>query len=476
VSAFFGIHIASSALRAHQQALDVINNNVANANTPGYRRQQVLYQNGVAFPTPSLNGGWGAGQFGGGVQVMAIKRFGTDFLDARYRTELAQSGKYDVQRNILNQVESLLNEAGDEGLVGKIDSFFNGWQALSADPANTALRGDLRGRAEDLVAAFNSRAQHLRATRGEQDLALQQRVDEVNDVATQMARLNGEIATVVGRDQQPNDLLDQRDRLADRLAELTGATISNQPDGTVMASINGHALLVGTSAFKLQTVVDPANDNLLAVQWQTPTPMAYNGTTGEIAGIIDARDRIVKGQLDGLNTLAQTLITQVNTQHNAGYRLDSAVLGGNFFEPAVDPSGQYALSIQLNANIIADVGNIAAASNPNAPGDGNNAVLMANLQRALTMSGGTATFSNAYAAQVGSLALETRNAETRFGDRQAVAAALDQQREAVGGVSLDEEAANLMQTQKAYEAAARVLNAVDEMLDRLINNTGLVGR
>ncbi len=476
MGAFFGIHIASSALRAHQQALDVINNNVANANTPGYRRQQVVYQNGVAFPTPSLNGGWGPGQFGGGVQVQAIKRFGTDFLDGRYRTELAQSGKYDVQRNILNQVESLLNETGANSLVGKMDAFFNSWQALSADPANTAMRGDLRGRAEDLVAAFNSRAQQLRATRSEQDVALDQRVDEVNDVASQMARLNGEIALVVGRDEQPNDLLDQRDRLADRLAELTGATISNQPDGTVMASINGHALIVGTSTFKLQTVVDPANDNLLAVQWQTPTPAAYNGTTGEIAGILDARDRIVKGQLDGLNTLAQTVITQVNTQHNSGYRLNSATLGGNFFEPAADPSGQYALSIQLNANIVADVANIAAASNPNAPGDGNNAIALANLQRALTMSGGTATFGGAYTAQVGSLALETRNAETRYSDRQAVAAALDQQRQAVGGVSLDEEAANLMQTQKAYEAAARVLNAVDEMLDRLINNTGLVGR
>ncbi|HRE25729.1 MAG TPA: flagellar basal body rod C-terminal domain-containing protein, partial [Anaerolineales bacterium] len=157
-------------------------------------------------------------------------------------------------------------------------------------------------------------------------------------------------------------------------------------------------------------------------------------------------------------------------------RLNSATAGGNFFEPAVDPSGQYALSIQLNANILADTANIAAASNPNAPGDGNNAVLMAELQRALTMSGGTATFTDAYAAQVGSLALETRNAETRYTDRQAVAAALDQQRQAVGGVSLDEEAANLMQTQKAYQAAARVLNAVDEMLDKLINGTGLVGR
>ncbi len=476
MSAFFGIHIASSALRAHQQALDVINNNVANANTPGYRRQQVVYQNGVAYPTASLNGGWGPGQFGGGVQVQSIKRFGTDFLDGRYRIELAQSGKYDVQRNILNQVEALLNETGADGLTGKVDAFFNSWQSLSADPANTALRGDLRGRAEDLVAAFNSRALQLRATRGEQDLALEQRVDEVNDVAAQMARLNGEIATIIGRDQQPNDLLDQRDRLADRLAELTGATISNQPDGTVMASINGHAMIVGTTTFKLQTVVDPANDNLLAVQWQTPTPMAYNGTTGEIAGIIDARDRIVQGQLDGLNTLAQTLITSVNTQHNAGYRLNSATLGGNFFEPAVDPSGQYALSIRLNANILADTANIAVASNPNAPGDGNNAVLMAELQRALTMSGGTATFTDAYAAQVGSLALETRNAETRYTDRQAVAAALDQQRQAVGGVSLDEEAANLMQTQKAYQAAARVLNAVDEMLDKLINGTGLVGR
>jgi flagellar hook-associated protein 1 FlgK len=473
---FLGIHIASSALRAHQSALDVINHNVANANTPGYRRQSAQLVAGVPFPTPNLHSGWGPGQFGLGVQVGQIKRFSTDFFDGRYRRELADSARFDAQRQVLAQVEAVLGEKGSEALTNKIDSFFNGWQALSTDPSNTALRSDLRESAAALTAAFNSRALGLRATRADQDLALQQRVDEVNTTAGQLARLNAEIALVVGRDQQPNDLLDQRDRLADRLAELAGAEVSRQDDETVMVSIGGHALVVGTSTFRLATAPDPANDNLLRITWQTPSPSAFSTNRGELAGILDARDRIIKGQLDGLNQLAQSLISRVNTQHAAGFRLNSATPGGAFFDPTVDPSGNYALSIRLSADIVADVANIAAAGSANSPGDGNNAIALNDLRRALTMGAGTSTFTGFYTQQTGQLALETRSAEARYADRKAVALALDEQREAVGGVNLDEEAANLLQTQKAYQAAARLMTAVDEMLDRLINNTGLVGR
>jgi flagellar hook-associated protein 1 FlgK len=473
MTSFRGIHTALSAVLAHRQAIEIINHNVANANTPGYRRQAAVMRPGAAYEVPSHHSVGGVGQFGTGVRVDQIRRFTVDFFDGRYRRALAESGRYDVQRSALKQVEAALNETTPDGLTARLDSFFAGWQALSADPANQALRGDLRERASAVVEAFNRRAVALQEQRADQDLSLRQRVEEVNTTAAQIAKLNGQIANVLSIGQQPNDLLDERDRLADRLSELTGATTTVAPNGMMSVSINSHALVIGGETFQLQTAPNPANSNLLAITWADG--QAFNPARGEIAGLLEVRDTYLVTQQNGLNTLAQTFITQVNAQHNAGYRLNSAVTGGNFFEPAADPSGQYALSIRLSVNITSSLSNIAAASQPNAPGDGNNAVALAQLQQALTMGGGTTTFGGFYSAQIGQLALDTRQAEIGYRDRQSVLEALNQQRDGVSGVSLDEEAANLMQSQKAYEAAARMLTAVDEMLDRVINGMGRVG-
>lgn len=473
MTSFRGIHTALSAVLAHRRAIDIVNHNVANANTPGYRRQMAVLAPGVSYEAPGLHTAGGAGQFGTGVRIEQIRRFTLDFFDGRYRRALAEAGRYDVQRGALKQVEAVLSETAADGLIARLDSFFAGWQALSADPTNPALRAELRERAGAVVEAFNRRAIALQQQRMDQDLNLRQRVEEVNRAAAQIARLNGQIANVLSAGQQPNDLLDERDRLADRLSELTGAIATVAPNGVMSLSINSHALVIGQQTFQLQTAPDPLNGNLLAISWADG--QAFRPARGEIAGLLEVRDAHLVTQLDGLNTLAQSFITQVNTQHNAGYRLNSAVTGGDFFEPASDPSGQYALSLRLSTNIIASLNNIAAAGQPNAPGDGTNAVALARLQQALTMSGGAATFGGFYAAQIGQLALDTRQAETGYRDRQSVLWALDQQRDAVSGVSLDEEAANLMQSQKAYEAAARMLTAVDELLDRVINGLGRVG-
>jgi flagellar hook-associated protein 1 FlgK len=473
MTSFRGIHTALSAVLAHRRAIDIVNHNVANANTPGYRRQMAVLAPGPAYEVPGLHAAGGAGQFGTGVRLEQIRRFTLDFFDGRYRRALAEAGRYDVQRGALKQVEAVLSETAADGLTARLDAFFAGWQALSADPANQALRAELRERAGAVVEAFNRRAIALQQQRADQDLNLRQRVEEVNRTAAQIARLNGQIANVLSVGQQPNDLLDERDRLADRLAELAGATTTVAPNGVMSVSINSHALVIGSETFRLQTAPNPANGNLLAITWEDG--QTFNPLRGEIAGLLEVRDAHLVSQLSGLNTLAQTFIAQVNAQHNAGYRLNSAVTGGDFFEPATDPSGQYALSIRLSANITASLGNIAAASQPNAPGDGTNAVALARLQQALTMSGGTASFGGFYSAQIGQLALDTRQAENGYRDRRSVLGALNQQRDAVSGVSLDEEAANLMQSQKAYEAAARLMTAVDEMLDRVINGMGRVG-
>lgn len=468
-SLFAGINIALRAVLSHQQAVEVIEHNVANASTPGYRRQAAVLAAAPPYAPPSLQRDLTAGQMGMGVMVERVRRFNLEFFDGRYRREIADANRWELERDTLRQVEATLAENTSDGLTPKLDAFWASWQALSADPANTALRGEVRARAIALAEGFNHRAQALNAIRADQDLSVTQRVAEVNTLAAQIANLNAEISRVKSVGDQPNDLMDERDRALDRLAEVAGAVSHEQPSGEVVVSIGGHALVVGHSTFGLTTSPDPANGNLAKVSWADG--QTFSAGRGELAGLLDARDRAIPAQTAGLNAAAFALAGRVNTLHQAGYGTNNAI-GLNFFNTFT--TTDYALELKVSANVDT-LANIAAAAAPNSPGDGSMALAMTNVQRELLMNGGTATLNQYYTAQVGALGLEIQRAADSADDRALVAKSLDDQRESVGGVSLDEEAANLVQSQRAYQAAARLMTTVDEMLDRVINGMGRVG-
>jgi flagellar hook-associated protein 1 FlgK len=470
-SLFAGINIALRAVLSHQQAVEVIEHNVANASTPGYRRQAAVLAAAPAYAPPSLWRDLTAGQMGMGVMVERVRRFNLEFFDGRYRREIADAKRWELERDSLRQVEATLAENTGDGLTPKLDAFWASWQALSADPTNTAQRGEVRARAIALAEGFNHRAQALNAIRADQDLSVTQRVSEVNTLATQIANLNAEISRVRSVGDQPNDLMDERDRALDRLAEIAGAVSSEQPNGEVIVSIGGHALVVGHTTFSLTPTPDPANSNLAKVAWVDG--QAFTANRGELAGLLDARDRVVPAQIAGLNAAAFALANRINTLHQAGYGTPPGnATGLNFFNSFT--TTDYALELKVSTNIDT-LANIAAAAAPNAPGDGSVALAMTNVQRELLTVGGATTLNQYYTGQVGALGLEIQRAAASAADRALVAKSLNDQRESVGGVSLDEEAANLVQSQRAYQAAARLMTTVDEMLDRVINGMGRVG-
>ncbi len=488
---FAGINLALRAVLAHQQAMQVIEHNVANVNTRGYRRQEAVLTAGIPYAPASMSRDSYPGQMGQGVQVDRIRRFHLEFFDTRYRGEISEQKRGEASQTVLQQLEATLAETSTDGLAPKLDAFWEGWQTLTTDPANLALRGDLRERAAGLAEAFQRRAQSLRDLRSDQDLAVKQSVQDVNEMATHVARLNAEIARVKSVGDDPNDLLDERDRVLDSLAEVTGAISYTEQNGETTVSINGHALVVGNTTFQLTTVVannpppTPAatpGQNLSQVQWADG--MTFSAARGELAGLLDARDRVIPNQQIALDATATELANRVNAFHAAGRGLPpvNSTVGtppgytGNFFDTT--GVGGAALSIRLDSFIdsVAGLNYIAAASAPDAPGDSSNALNIANLAGGLFMNGGTATIGGYYIAQVGTVALELQTVTNATNDRKLVAGSLDKQRESVGGVSLDEEAAKLVQTQRAYEAAARMLTTVDQMLDKIINGMGLVGR
>ena len=246
-----GIQIALQAVLAQSQAIEIVEHNVANANTIGYRRQSAVLSATTPTQIYGAEHGVGAGQRGTGVSLDRIQRFSIDFFDDRYRNVSADAKNWQMQQNIVNQVESTLSETSANGLLPTLDQFWSGWQTLAADPTNMALRASLLDDTSALTNGLNKRADQLLQMRSDQDLAIISRVDEINSSASQIAELNGEIARVLSIGEQPNDLMDKRDLLLDRLSELAGAKSTVQKNGTVLVTIDRHILVTGNEAIKI---------------------------------------------------------------------------------------------------------------------------------------------------------------------------------------------------------------------------------
>lgn len=458
------INVALSALLSHSQATTVYEHNVANVNTPGYHRQIAKVSAGPAVSLSNSYYGTGVGQMGSGVLVTAIQRYAVDFYDTRYRLENQQASKWTTERDIVAQLESSLLETSTDGLLPKLEAFFNEWQASANDPTNTSVRRELLDSAKELASSINTRYLQIESIRSEQDLSINQKIQEINQIAANIGDLNREISRIYSVGDTPNDLLDARDLALDRLSELAGATSFKQENGEVSVSINGHILVGGQDSYPLHTEMDPDNENLTKIVWSDGKTMIP--TSGELAGVIEARDTVFEEQRTGLNALSMMLRDQVNSLHITGYGIDSANTHGiNFFE------GTDAGNFKVN-EALEDVSKIALSSAANEPGNNEVARLIFGLRSSTTMNSGTMTFSQYYNDQISKLGLTVKRATTNAHDRSLVAQALVAQRESVTGVNLNEEAANIAKSQKAYEAAARVISTIDEMLDTVINRMG----
>ena len=459
-----GISVALQAVLTHSQVLEITEHNIANASTKGYRRQSAI----LTTETPnSINGadhGIGAGQRGNGVTIDRIDRFNLAFFDGRYRAVSAEAQSWEAQSGILSHLESILAENSDDGLLPKLDQFWAGWQALSNEPTSTSLRAIVLDDANALATAFNRRATQITQMRSDQNLAVAGNVEEINSLASQIAQLNGNISRVISVGEQPNDLMDKRDLALDRLAELTGAVSSEQKNGEMLVSVGGHVLVMGQDTFKLEVRTNPTDTSVVDAYWndgQKLTP-----PSGELKGTLDVRDRVLVDQLTGLNTMSAGLIAQVNTIHSGGYGLNNAT-GLNFF------NGTDASSITVNSAL--DANSIATSSAANQAGNNNIALQITALKTVKGMKAGTATLNDFYNTQITELAVTTKRASDNSYQHGLIVNALGNQRESVVGVSLDEEAANMAKAQKAYQAAARVLTAYDDLLDLVINRMGRVG-
>ncbi len=509
---FGGIQTALTALRAQQQAQLVADHNVANANTPGYTRQEaVLGTRSPLSPVAFDRGSGGAMQMGQGAQVELTRRMAYDFYDDRLRTELSVEKQWQERADVLRHVEAMLPEKDGSGIADRLSEFWSSWQQLSTDSADPAVRRAVRDAGVRLSQSINERADGLVNFQRYQDARLGRLVEEVNQAAGRLAKLNERIVVAFKADNQPNDLLDERDRLRSQLSELTGSTSYIQNDGSAVVSIGRHVLVARDRAQLLQAVnppvtaapappaVPPAaggaapipaapapagtvSGHLRQLQWEDG--QAAEVKMGTIGGLLVGRDKEVVARINALERLSNTLRSEVNAVHKTGFGLPPAnTTGQEFFV------GNGAAQLAVNPLLEANVGGVAAAAATASPGDGSLALKISQLESRLMMDaegtrvpagtealGATRTIQESWADAVAALGADAVRAQRELDSHSMIVEQLTTQKDSVTGVSLDEEAARVMRSQRAYQAAARVLTNFDQMAEEVVLRLGMVGR
>ncbi len=450
------LSIATQALMVQQEALQVATNNIANANTPGYSREVLdLTEN----PPVSQGSLW----FGTGVSAGKVESIRDQMLELRIYDETQQQGNAQAQSTALQQVEGLVSDP-TQGIGADLTAFFNSINQLSTDPTSIPLRQSMLTAANNLANDFHSTVAQVDTIQHNLDLNVTQSVNQINQLTTQIAALNGQIAPLQQLGQDAGTLEDQRNELIRQLSQLTSVQVIQSDQGETLATGNGTPLVVGTQSFALTTAPDASGMQHIFAQG-TDITTTLNG--GQLGGLLTVRDQSIPSLLSDLDGLAGGLASNFNTAHKAGFDL-AGNTGQDFFAPAAPGAGA-AAAFQV---LITDPSAIAASSDGSPGSNGNLANLLA--VRDQKLPSGTSPIDD-YSNLVFNAGNWSAQAQAQATATQTSLQQLNTQRDSVSGVSIDEETTNLIRYQNAYQAAARVISTIDTLTQDLFNITTSTG-
>ena len=482
MSTFGGLNTAYTGLVAARQGLDVVGQNIANANTDGYTRQRISTSAlGATAPTGIFTQGARVGE---GVAMDGIIRLASAQLDARVRATAATAGYTAVRANALASVEDSLNEPGEGGISATLDEFWAGWQTLSNGTDTAAPAALLLGTAGALVTQISEGYQAVSDEWSTVRSDLNNMISELNGAATQVAALNVQIRQTLATGGTANELLDQRNTLTTTIAALTGATVTEQADGTVNVLVGGNALVTGGVAHQVKVdagaprVMQDGGDVSLVWADNADTPVTMD--RGEMAGalsLLGGADNGSGGALaeaaESYNTFARDLADKVNAIYKTGFTQADAT-GQAFFSRADGAPSAQGLSIVPTAS--ADMAVRASVDSGAYDGTIADAIAQLGAGFATNADGAIGSPSTTWSDFVTKTGVLTQTELQSAALASSTASGAANQQLANSSVDLDEENVNLLMFQHAYQGAARMMTAVDEMLDTLINRTGLVGR
>ncbi len=442
IPAFTGLNTALRGVQAQQAALDVVAHNIANVETPGYSRQEAVFS---ASPTLRVDGakqdGTGA-QLGTGVDVLAYRRLRDDFLDLQFRAQNMASGQSDATAQRLSVVQSDLATGSTSDLGTLLDNFWSSWDTLAANPTSTDAKAAVVGTAQTLAQRFTTLDADIASSGTQATAAISDLLSDdgpIKPIATELAGLNQQINQAKAAGVSPNDLLDRRDLLLDKLSAYGQVSVSADPTldaggkpaypGMIQVSFGGAAT----------PLVSQATATMPTIATLSATPGGQLGGLQDVAAKVD-------GYRATLSAMAQSLITSVNSASST---------------PIFSGTGATDIAV------VATSATVSAGAAGGAASDNSVALAI----RALR--GGAV--DTAYSGLVRQIGADVRTATSANTTANSVLTSITAQRQTVSGVSMDEEMSNMIRFQRGYQAAARALTTMDEMLDTLINSTGRVG-
>ncbi|MED2970957.1 flagellar hook-associated protein FlgK [Fictibacillus sp. B-59209] len=502
VSTFHGLETARRGMTTQQYALQVTGQNIANANTTGYSRQRVNFTQTEPYPAPAMNRPQVPGQMGTGVQAGSIQRVRESFLDVQFRGENTKSGYWGARSEALEKMEDIMNEPTDNGLSKTLDQFWQSLQDLATSPQDEGARSVVRQRGVAVAETFNYLSNSLSSIRDDIKSQVDISVKEINSIAEQINNLNQQISEIEPHGYLPNDLYDERDNLVDQLSQLVNVKVTKSQSGSTgspLAEGKYTIELMDSSGTSLGKLVDgtstPLSFKTLSVNESNGnisgfslggTAFSTTSVGGKLEGMTSAYNNDYPAMLDQLDNLALAFAKAFNSVHNSGWSLNDINSGTqtphDFFvleNPATTANDQVKIDgstqakgvaklLKISSEITNDLKNIAAASSK-AAGDGSNAL---NLSAVMDSTNLKSKFESA----IGKMAVDAQQANRMAANSDTLTHSVDQRRQSVSGVSLDEEMTNMIQFQHAYNASARMITMVDQILDKIINGMGVGGR
>lgn len=452
MSGLYGsLSTALSALLVSQQSLETSANNVANANTPGYSRQRPVVTPGDPVVLGNLS-------IGTGVLLQKLESLRDPILELRINQETQNQGQFDATLGALQQIQVGFSGT-DSGIGDAITKFFDSLQQLSTDPTNLSLRQAVLTTAGNLATNFNTAARNLQAQRTNLDLNVVQTVGQVNDLTSQISDLNLQIANLENVREDAGILLDKRGEAIRHLSSLIDVSVIQTESGIALTTSNGTPLVDKNRSFPLTTQVGAGGiHHVLAGTVDITTQIA----AGKLGGLLDVRDNSIPTLQTNLDQLAAGLASTLNTAHRNGFDLNGTA-GVDLFVPP--PVGGVGAAASLSV-AITDPALLAASSDGTPGSNGNVAVLSAVHDQAVVGSQTPLDFYSSLVFRIGS---DTAGVLADGDASELILRQLQDQRAAVSGVSLDEEASNIIRYQTAYQAAARVVTTVSNLLDLAVN-------
>ena len=442
-----------SALLAAQTGLATSGHNIANANTPGFNRQDVIFGTRRAEIMAY-------GAIGRGVQVMGIRRIQDEFLLGNLRSQTSRLHSYAAVDTALYDIEGILGSVDNDHLGDALNNFFEAWNDLAQPPSNESLKINVVAKAKTLVADFQAIDEALRSLETDLELRIQGATENLNRLLREIGELNRQVMTAETNGQPANDLRDQRDLKITQLSELAQISVLEREDGSKDIILAGRTMVARDRVTQFEGIYRPDGDGYTFAVVTEGNQQDVTLSPGKLEGLLAARDIHVREVREHLNSVAMQLITEVNELHTQG--LTSGGRGVMFF------TGDSMHTIGINEALLNNE-NLVAIGQTGTAADNDIALAIADLGRSSLYGPDRKSVSESYRSAVTDVAGRSSSYQFMVENQLSLVASLSARMASVSGVSLDEEGANLVRYQNSYNAAAKVIATVQEMYDTLLN-------